>query len=97
MANLTSQLILKLVVDVTGPAKNVADALKKAETQIKAIDRAFQGTGASNRFQQQLSSLGRSSADIDRVANAWREYARAATGAENSANWTKAQAAQMKS
>jgi hypothetical protein len=97
MPDLKSQLIVSLVDQVTGPAKTVADALKKAEGQIKSIDQAFKGTGASNRFQQQLASLGRSSADIDRVANSWREYARSAAGAENSANWTKGQAQQIKS
>lgn len=97
MANLTSSLIMTLVDNVTGPAKSVADALKNTETQFKNIDKALAGTNASTKFREQLASLGRSSADIDRVANAWKEYASAARQAEGASSWTKTQAGQMKS
>jgi hypothetical protein len=96
MPNLTSQLILKLVDNVTGPAQKVTDALKKSGSHIKVIDNAFKGTGASARFQQQLAALGRSSADIDSVAKAMREYASAGGAAGNPANWTREQTAQIK-
>jgi hypothetical protein len=92
MANLESKLILSLVDQVTGPAKSVAEALKKSESQIKAIDDAFKNSGASSKFQQQLASIGRSSADIDRVANAWRQYAASIGAAGDASKWTKEQA-----
>jgi hypothetical protein len=50
MGNLTLSLVLKLVDNVTGPAQKVADALKNSESQIKAIDNTFKGSGASARF-----------------------------------------------
>ena len=96
MGNLTSTLTLKLVDDATKGIVSVGEALKKAEGQIKSIDNAFKGTNASATFQRQLAGIGRSAAEIDKVANAWKEYARAATGAENSANWTRGQAQQVR-
>ena len=94
MGNLTSTLALKFIDDATKGIVSVGQALKKAEGQIKSIDNAF-GTNASATFQRQLAGIGRSAAEIDKVANAWKEYARAATGAENSANWTRGQARQV--
>jgi hypothetical protein len=96
MPNLKSELLIKLVDNVSGPAQKVTDALKKSESQIKAVDNAFKGTGASARFQQQLASLGRSAAEVDKVSRSMREYASAANIAGNAANWSKDQAAQMK-
>ena len=98
MAQLTSELIVKLVDDVTGPAKTVGEAVKKVESQIKEIDNAFKNSGAGNKFQQQLAGIGRSSADIDRVASAWKQYASSVGAAsESSMNWTKEQTAAIKS
>lgn len=96
MSTLTSELLIKLVDNVTGPAKSVSEALKKAESQIKAIDGAMKNSGASAGFQRQLASLGKSAGDIDNVANAWKNYTRSVGAAENSANWTKGQAQQIR-
>jgi Transcriptional activator, adenine-specific DNA methyltransferase len=46
MANITSSLTIKLIDDVSGPAKKVAEALKLAERQAKEIGKALEQAGA---------------------------------------------------
>ena len=71
--------------------------MKKVEGQIKSIDNALKGSGASAGFQRQLASLGKSAAEIDSVSAAWRKYASSVGAAENAGSWTKGQANQIRS
>ncbi|MCW2318309.1 hypothetical protein M2322_003876 [Rhodoblastus acidophilus] len=97
MANLSSTMTVKLVDDVSKPARTVAQALKDAERAAKEVARGMAGTGATDRLQKSLSKLSLSKKDIEQVAGAWRDYSRAAGLAANSASWTKAQAASVRS
>ena len=68
MSNLTSTLDIKVIDGVTGPVKSVADALKKAEGQIKAIDSAM---GAGNGSTS-LENSWRLSGAVQQTLIAWR-------------------------
>jgi hypothetical protein len=93
MSNLTSSLTIKLIDGVSGPAKTVANALKSAENNAKAVAKAMSGTGARDGFQRQLAGLKLAGKDIEQVAKAWKDYARSAGLAANASSWTKNQAA----
>jgi hypothetical protein len=96
MTNLTSSLTVRLVDDVSKPARTVSQALKDAETNAKAVAKAMSGTGATDRLQRSLSGLKASAKDIEQVAGAWKDYSKSAGLAANSANWTKAQINEVK-
>ena len=96
MANLTSSLTIKLIDDVSKPARSVADALKAAEKNAQAVAKAMSGTGASNGLTKAMSSLKLSAKDIDTVKTAWQGYATSAKLAGDSTKWTKSQAADVK-
>jgi len=89
MTNVSSVLTIKLIDDVSSPAAKMTAAIKKAEAQVKALA----AEGLSNRLGQSLTRFGASAAQIQKVGAAWREYAAASKLAANSADWTKAQAA----
>ena len=97
MANLTSTLQLKLVDDVTGPAKKIGEAMQKAESTIKAIDNTLRASGASSTFTRQLAGVAKSAEQVEQVSRAWKEYAQSVRGAEGAGNWTKSQTSQMRS
>ena len=96
MSNLTSSLTIKLMDDVSKPARTVAQALKDAERNAKGVSQAFNGAGASNRLQAGLSKLSLSAKDIEKVATAWKDYAKSAGLAASASQWTKSQAADVR-
>lgn len=96
MTNLTSSLTLKLIDDVSKPARTVAQALKDAETSAKSVAKAMAGTGATDRLQKSLSGLKVSAKDIEQVSTAWKDYSKASNLAADSTKWTKAQANDVK-
>src|SRR5438128_1356532 len=77
-SNITSSLTIKLIDDVSGPAKTVAEALKRAEAQAKEIGKALEAAGVSDRLANQLRRLGASAGDIRAVGDAWKNYAKEA-------------------
>ncbi len=95
MTNQSSSLSVHLIDDVTKPARTIAQALQEAEKQTKAVARSMADSGASNRFVANLSKLGLAGKDIDKVATAWRDYAKSAGLAANASSWTKAQSADV--
>lgn len=95
MARLTSELVAKLVDQVSGPAAKVASALKAAERQTRAITAAT-AAGLGNRFTADLVRIGASASTIDRVTAAWTRYRASAGLAADSTKWTKAQIAQVR-
>ena len=82
--------------NVSKPARDVAQALQDAERNVRKIAKGMADTGASDRLVKSLSRLSLSKRDIEQVASAWKDYARSAGLAANSANWTKSQAASVK-
>lgn len=95
MGRLTSELVAKLVDQVSGPAAKVASALKAAERQTRAITAAT-AAGLGNRFTADLVRIGASASTIDKVTAAWTRYRASAGLAADSTKWTKAQIAQVK-
>lgn len=92
MGTLTSRLVVSLKDDVSGPAKKVSEALKRAEQQAEAIGKG----GFSDRFAQQLANLGLRARDIDKLTDSWRTYARSQGLAERSSEWTRAQTSRIR-
>lgn len=92
MANITSDLTVRLKDDVTGKAKAISGALKAANDQVQALGKA----GVSDRMAQQLSRLGLAAKDIDKVSASWKQYAASQNLAGRSADWTKSQIAQVR-
>src|SRR5688500_1032411 len=92
MGTLTSRLVVSLKDDVSGPAKKVSEALKRAEKQAEAIGKG----GFSDRFAQQLANLGLRSRDIDKLTDSWKTYARSQGLAERSSEWTRAQTSRIR-
>ncbi|HWW46534.1 MAG TPA: phage tail tape measure protein [Xanthobacteraceae bacterium] len=92
MATKQSTLQIKLIDDVSGPAGKVAKALKAAEAQVKALA----SSGVSNRLGQQLTRIGASAADIQKVGDAWKKYAADQKLAANASEWTKGQIAKVR-
>lgn len=96
MARLTSTLTMQLVDNVSKPARSVAQALKDAERQAKAVAKGMADTGASDKLVKSLSRLALSKKDIEQVSSAWKDYAKSAGLAGGAANWTKSQAAAVR-
>ena len=96
MANLTSTLTVSLLDQVSKPARSVAQALKDAEARVKEVSKAMASTGSTDRFTAALSKLKASSKDIETVANAWKDYAKASNLAADSSKWTRRQANDVK-
>ncbi|WP_036291592.1 phage tail tip lysozyme [Methylosinus sp. PW1] len=96
MASLTSSLTVKLIDDVTRPARNVGQALKDAENAAKAVAKGMANTGATDRFTRSLSGLKLSAKDVEAVATAWKDYAKTQKLAGDAAKWTKGQSADVK-
>jgi hypothetical protein len=93
MSSLTSTLTLQLKDDVSKPARSVAMALRDVEANIKLVAKEMAGAGASDKFVASLAKLKLSKADIESVANAWRDYAKSAALAADSSQWTAKQVA----
>lgn len=96
MSRLTSELILKLVDDVSGPASKVAKALRATEAQTKAVKKALAGSGASDRTVRDLAKLGASAKQVDAVSVALRNYGKSMGLAGDASKWTAVQRAQYK-
>lgn len=96
MSVLESTLRMNLLDNVSKPARTVAQALKEAERNIQTIKKGMEGTGSTDRLARSLANLGAKERDVKNVANAWRDYAKSAGLAANSAEWTKKQAADVK-
>lgn len=97
MASLTAFLQLGLKDNLTKPLKTVAQALKDAEANVKAVAKGMANTGATDRFSASLSKLKLSAKDIEAVSKAWTEYSRSAGLAANASNWTKEQLSGVRS
>jgi hypothetical protein len=93
MASRESTLTLKLIDDISKPARTVEQALKQAETQVKEIAAAMgDGVPASDRLIGSLNKLGASKSDIEAVARAWQDYTKVQGLAAESSSWTSEQA-----
>lgn len=88
-----STLTVRLLDDVSKPARTVAEALKEAERRVKDVGKAMSNTGATDRFQKSLAGLKLSAKDIGTVKDAWTAYARSANLAGDATKWTKTQTA----
>ena len=97
MASLTAFLQLGLKDNLTKPLKTVAQALKDAEANVKAVAKGMANTGATDRFSASLSKLKLSAKDSEAVSKAWTEYSRSAGLAANASNWTKEQLSGVRS
>lgn len=95
MARKMSELVVKLTDMVSGPAKKVAEALKAAERQTKAVAAAMKA-GVTNRFASDMQRVGATGQQIDKVTRAWEKYRREARLAADSTKWTKDQTAQVR-
>ncbi len=96
MANLTSSLTMRLIDDVTKPAKSIDQALAEMAGRTKAIAKAMADTGATDRFAKSLSGLKLSAKDIDTVSAAWKNYAASASLSARAADWTRDQASKVR-
>ena len=96
MANLTSSLTVKLIDDVSKPARSVAQALEQAGREAKKVADAMKGSGATDKFGAQLSKLKLGAKDVETVSKAWRDYSASAKLAASATDWTKAQAVGVK-
>ncbi len=96
MPNLTSSLAVRLIDDVSKPARIVAQALREAEKAARDVAKGMAGAGATDRFVKSLSGLKATRKDVEQVAAAWRDYSKSAGLAANSAQWTKKQAADVR-
>ncbi|MBY6239793.1 hypothetical protein [Methylosinus sp. Sm6] len=94
--SLTSTLSVKLIDDVSKPARTVAQALKDAERAAKAAAKGMAETKASDRFVKSLAGLKLSAKDIEAVAAAWKDFAKAQGLADDAAKWTKQQIADVR-
>lgn len=92
----TAALKISLIDDVSKPARTVAQALKDAESRLKDVNKAMAGSGATPKFQAALAKLGASKGDVEKVAAAWKDYAKSAGLAGNATAWTRTQAADVK-
>jgi muramidase (phage lysozyme) len=89
-------LDIRLIDDVSAPAKKVAEALRAAEAQAKALTAAAKDAGITDRLTQAMKRLGATAADIRTVGNAWQDYTRQAGLAANASEWTKIEARNVK-
>ncbi len=92
MSKITSELVIKLTEDATKKAPAIAAAIDKMQSHTKALQKALADSGASNRLQASLQKLGASESDVEGVARAMRDYAKAENLAEEASLWTAAQA-----
>jgi TP901 family phage tail tape measure protein len=94
--SLTSSIDIKLIDDVSKPARTVEQALKDAERAAKAAAKGMAETKASDRFVKSLAQLKLSAKDIETVAAAWKDFAKAEGLADDASKWTKQQIADVR-
>jgi hypothetical protein len=97
MASRVSTLTVRLIDDVTRPARSVAQALKDAERAAKDVAKGMAGTGATPRLVSDLQKIKATRADIATVADAWNAYRKSAGLAGDATKWTRAQVADVRS
>jgi hypothetical protein len=95
MANLTSSLTIKLIDEVSKPARSVAQALKDAEKAAEAVAKGMGRTAGSDPFRRQLASLKLTANELRDVRREWLLYAHASKQAMG-AEWAAKGAAQMR-
>ncbi len=98
MANssLSASLTVRMIDDVSKPARSVAQALKDAGEAARNVAKGMAGTGATDRFVASLAKLKASKSDIEQVASAWKDYAKSAALAADASTWTKSQVSGVK-
>ncbi|ATQ67832.1 MULTISPECIES: hypothetical protein [Methylosinus] len=94
--SLTSTISVKLIDDVSKPARTVAQALKDAERAAKAAAKGMAETKATDRFVKSLAGLKLSAKDIEAVAASWKDFAKAQDLADDASRWTKQQIADVR-
>ena len=95
MPTKTAHLIAQLTDKVSGPAAQMAQGLKKAAEQADALSR-MSAKGGTGKLAADLRNLGASASQIDAVTAALKKYATQNMIPANRADWTKVQAAQMR-
>ena len=85
MANLTSSLTIKLIDEVSKPARSVAQALKDAEKAAEAVAKGMGRTAGSDPFRRQLATLKLTSSELRDIRKEWLLYARASKQAMGAA------------
>jgi hypothetical protein len=96
MANLTSSLTVRLIDDVSKPARTVAQALEQAGKEAKKVAEAMKGSGGTDRLNASLAKLKLGAKDIEQVSRAWKDYSSSAKLAANASDWTKRQASDVR-
>lgn len=94
MANLTSSLTVKLIDDVSRPARSVAQALRDTERAAEAVAKGM-GRSGSDPFRRQLASLKLTASELRDVRREWLLYARTSKQAMG-AEWATKGAAHMR-
>ncbi|WP_036280709.1 phage tail tape measure protein [Methylocystis sp. ATCC 49242] len=94
MASLTSSLTVRLIDDVSRPARTVAQALKDAEKAAAAVAKGM-GKAGSDPFRRQLASLKLTGAELRDVRAEWLAYARAQKQAMGAQAWSSKGPAMM--
>ncbi len=84
-STISSELRISLIEDATKQAPKIAAALDKVQKEAAALQKALEGTGASDRLSKNLAKLGASEAHISGATAAWRDYAKAENLAEGGA------------
>jgi hypothetical protein len=98
MASRTSELTLRLIDDISKPARSVETALAEAEARIKSTAAAMgEGVEPTDRLINSLLRLKVSAGDIEAVSKSWTDYTRANKLAADSSDWTRAQSAAVRS
>ena len=77
MANLTSSLTIKLIDDVTRPARSVAQALKDTEKAAASVAKGM-GKVGSDPFKRSLAGLKLTASELRTVKKEWVSYAQTA-------------------
>lgn len=95
MANLTSSLTVKLIDDVSKPARTVAQALKEAEKAAEGVAKGM-GKSGSDPFRRQLAGLKLTATELRDVRKEWLLYARAQKQAMGGEAWAAKGAATMR-
>ncbi|WP_036285616.1 phage tail tape measure protein [Methylocystis sp. ATCC 49242] len=87
MASLTSSLTVRLIDDVSKPARTVSQALRDAEKAAANVAKGM-GKAGSDPFRRQLASLKLTGAELRDVRQEWLLYARAQKQAMGAATWS---------
>jgi TP901 family phage tail tape measure protein len=94
MSNLTSSLTVKLIDDVSKPARSVSQALKDAANNAKSVAQSM-GKVGSGGFKNQLSGLKLTAKELRAVKGEWLSYAKVQKAALGT-NWATQGAAAMR-